>query len=175
MCADKRASQNKLDTDFGWFADAIHFGDYPAHIKVTKVGLGFKACLLSFSHASQPVLVGEATCQLWAWMVQLSTLLVHNRPHTHTCDFPGQIHAGCAFLTLHSFHPSILPSFRSLATTTTTTLQAKYLPSFTDAEKALLKRSYDYMGLTIYTAKYAAQVPDNPNGWWIKTTDPNGK
>lgn len=37
MRADKRASQNKLDTDFGWFADAIHFGDYPAHIKVTKV------------------------------------------------------------------------------------------------------------------------------------------
>lgn len=55
------------------------------------------------------------------------------------------------------------------------TPQAKYLPTFTDSEKALLKKSYDYMGLTIYTAKYAAQVPDNPNGWWIKTTDPNGK
>lgn len=39
----------------------------------------------------------------------------------------------------------------------------------------MLKRSYDYMGLTLYTAKYAAQVPDNPNGWWIKTTDVNGK
>lgn len=85
---DKRASQNKLDTDFGWFADAIHFGDYPDHIKNTM-----KA----------------------------------------------------------------------------------YLPTFTSDEKALLKKSYDYMGLTIYTAKYAAQVPDNPNGWWIKTVDPNGK
>jgi hypothetical protein len=118
MCADKRASQNKLDTDFGWFADAIHFGDYPAHIKVTKVGLGFKACLLSFSHASQPVLVGEATCQLWAWMVQLSTLLVHNRtqpplnpppPHTHT---PATSLARYmpAVRSLH-YIPSILPSF----------------------------------------------------------------
>jgi hypothetical protein len=55
------------------------------------------------------------------------------------------------------------------------TAQAKYLPTFTDAERALLKRSYDYMGLTIYTAKYAAETPDNPNGWWIKTTDPSGK
>lgn len=36
-CADKRAAQNKLDTDFGWFADAIHFGDYPDHIKKTMV------------------------------------------------------------------------------------------------------------------------------------------
>lgn len=35
---DKRAAQNKLDTDFGWFADAIHFGDYPDHIKKTMVG-----------------------------------------------------------------------------------------------------------------------------------------
>jgi hypothetical protein len=57
----------------------------------------------------------------------------------------------------------------------TTRTQAKYLPAFTDAEKALLKRSYDYMGLTLYTAKYAAENPDNPNGWWIKTTDTNGK
>lgn len=54
-------------------------------------------------------------------------------------------------------------------------VQVKYLPSFTADEKALLKKSYDYMGLTIYTAKYAAEVPDNPNGWWIKTEDPNGK
>lgn len=54
-------------------------------------------------------------------------------------------------------------------------LQVKWLPVFTADEKALLKKSYDYMGLTIYTAKYAAEVPDNPNGWWIKTTDPNGK
>jgi beta-glucosidase/6-phospho-beta-glucosidase/beta-galactosidase len=39
--ADKRAAQNKLDTDFGWFADAIHFGDYPAHIKKTQVRSGW--------------------------------------------------------------------------------------------------------------------------------------
>jgi hypothetical protein len=31
--ADKRAAQNKLDTDFGWFADPIHFGDYPEHVR----------------------------------------------------------------------------------------------------------------------------------------------
>jgi hypothetical protein len=54
-------------------------------------------------------------------------------------------------------------------------LQVKWLPSFTSDEKALLKKSYDYMGLTIYTAKYAAEVPDNPNGWWVKTTGPDGK
>lgn len=51
-------------------------------------------------------------------------------------------------------------------------VQADYLPTFTVDEKALLKKSYDYMGLTIYTAKYAAQVPDNPNGWWVKTNHP---
>jgi hypothetical protein len=49
------------------------------------------------------------------------------------------------------------------------------LPVFTDAEKKLLRRSYDYMGLTIYTAKYASEVPGNPNGWWVRTTDPSGK
>lgn len=85
--ADKRAAQNKLDIDFGWFADAIHFGDYPQQIKNTQ----------------------------------------------------------------------------------------KELPSFTDAEKALLRKSYDYMGLTIYTGKYAREVPGNPNGWWVMTTDVNGK
>jgi beta-glucosidase/6-phospho-beta-glucosidase/beta-galactosidase len=86
--ADKRAAQNKIDIDFGWFADAIHFGDYPAQAKKT---------------------------------------------------------------------------------------QSAFLPVFTDAEKKLLRRSYDYMGLTIYTAKYASEVPGNPNGWWVRTTDVNGK
>lgn len=89
MIADKRAAQNKLDTDFGWFADTIHFGDYPPLIKRT---------------------------------------------------------------------------------------QSQYLPVFTDAEKALLRRSYDYMGLTIYTAKYAALAVDKgPDGWWVKTTGADGK
>lgn len=40
--ADKRAAQNKIDTDFGWFADAIHFGDYPDHIKKTMVSAAGK-------------------------------------------------------------------------------------------------------------------------------------
>ena len=31
------------------------------------------------------------------------------------------------------------------------------------------------MGLTLYTAKYAREVPDNPNGWWVMTTDKSGK
>lgn len=53
--------------------------------------------------------------------------------------------------------------------------QWDHLPAFTEAEKKLLKRSYDYMGLTIYTAKYASETPGNPNGWWIRTVDVNGK
>eukprot|EP00882_Tetradesmus_deserticola_P026789 GHRQ01029583.1.p1 GENE.GHRQ01029583.1~~GHRQ01029583.1.p1 ORF type:complete len:356 (+),score=138.00 GHRQ01029583.1:1133-2200(+) len=85
---DKRAAQNKIDIDFGWFADAIHFGDYPEQAKRT---------------------------------------------------------------------------------------QGAFLPVFTDAEKKLLRRSYDYMGLTLYTAKYASEVPGNPNGWWVRTTDVNNK
>lgn len=31
--ADARAAQNKLDTDISWFADPIHFGDYPQKLK----------------------------------------------------------------------------------------------------------------------------------------------
>jgi hypothetical protein len=31
------------------------------------------------------------------------------------------------------------------------------------------------MGLTLYTAKYAREVPDNANGWWVMTEDKNGK
>lgn len=85
---DKRAAQNKLDIDFGWFADAIHFGDYPELVKKT---------------------------------------------------------------------------------------QAEFLPAFTASERALLKRSYDYMGLTLYTAKYASAAPGNPDGWWVRTTDKAGK
>eukprot|EP00878_Enallax_costatus_P001527 GHUV01001678.1.p1 GENE.GHUV01001678.1~~GHUV01001678.1.p1 ORF type:complete len:401 (+),score=78.89 GHUV01001678.1:691-1893(+) len=86
---DKRSAQNKLDTDFGWFADTIHFGDYPALIKRT---------------------------------------------------------------------------------------QAQYLPVFTDAEKALLRKSYDYMGLTIYTAKWASKAGDgSSDGWWVRTNDRDGK
>lgn len=53
--------------------------------------------------------------------------------------------------------------------------QSAHLPTFTDAERKLLRRSYDYMGLTIYTGKYASEVPGNPNGWWVRTTDVNGK
>eukprot|EP00879_Flechtneria_rotunda_P007225 GHRR01007582.1.p1 GENE.GHRR01007582.1~~GHRR01007582.1.p1 ORF type:complete len:500 (+),score=122.40 GHRR01007582.1:150-1649(+) len=83
---DKRAAQNKMTIDFGWFADPIHFGDYPQQVK-----------------------------------------------------------------------------------------DRQSPPTFTDYEKSILKKSYDYMGLTIYTAKYAKEVPGNPYGWWVSTTDVNGK
>ncbi len=49
------------------------------------------------------------------------------------------------------------------------------LPFFTEEQKKLLRRSYDYMGLTIYTGKYASDQPTNPNGWWVRTVDVNGK
>lgn len=78
-----------MDTDFGWFADTIHFGDYPAHVKRT---------------------------------------------------------------------------------------QAQYLPTFSDSEKASLRKSYDYMGLTIYTAKWASLAGNgSPDGWWVRTIGPDGK
>ena len=56
-------------------------------------------------------------------------------------------------------------------------LYGKYLPNggFTEGEKALLKGSFDFMGLTLYTAKYAREVPDNPDGWWVITEDKQGK
>ncbi|GBF92735.1 beta-glucosidase-like [Raphidocelis subcapitata] len=84
---DKRAAQNKMDVDFGWFADPINFGDYPDLVK------------------------------------------------------------------------------------------ARYsanLPVFTESEKQLLKKSYDYMGLTLYTAKYALRDPQRADGWWVSTKDANG-
>jgi hypothetical protein len=52
--------------------------------------------------------------------------------------------------------------------------QSQFLPTFSDYEKSVLKKSYDYMGMTIYTAKWAREN-ENPNGWWIMTTDVNGK
>jgi hypothetical protein len=75
-----------MDIDFGWFADTIHFGDYPPLVKKLK---------------------------------------------------------------------------------------AAYLPEFTEAEKQLLKRSYDYVGMTLYTAKYA-HYNGNPDGWWVMTKDKDG-
>lgn len=85
---DKRAAQSKLDVDISWFADPIHFGDYPQKLKDSY---------------------------------------------------------------------------------------AEVLPKFTDAEKAELKKSYDYFGITFYTGKWAAERPDNPGGWEIKLVDVNGK
>lgn len=86
---DKRAAQNKMDVDFGWTADPIHFGDYPQLVK---------------------------------------------------------------------------------------NLYGKYMPNggFTDYEKSVLKGSYDFMGLTLYTAKYARDN-GSPDGWWVITEDKNGK
>ncbi|KAI8476517.1 MAG: glycoside hydrolase superfamily [Monoraphidium minutum] len=84
---DKRAAQNKMDVDFGWFADAINFGDYPALVKKQY---------------------------------------------------------------------------------------GNYLTPFTDYEKSLLKKSYDYLGLTLYTAKYARDN-GNPDGWWVLTEGKDGK
>lgn len=54
---------------------------------------------------------------------------------------------------------------------------SQFIPNggFTESEKALLKGSYDFMGLTLYTAKYAREVPDNKDGWWVMTDDVNGK
>jgi beta-glucosidase/6-phospho-beta-glucosidase/beta-galactosidase len=78
--AAKRAAQNKLDADFGWFADPLYFGDYPSLVK-----------------------------SRWA------------------------------------------------------------PPEFNATEKALLKGSYDYMGLTIYTGKYATADPQKTTGWWVVT------
>ena len=86
--ADRRAAQNRMDVDFGSFADVIHFGDYPAVVK-----------------------------------------------RTH-----GQ-----------------------------------FLPVFTESEKALLKKSYDYFGVTQYTAKWSKENPDRPDGWWVRTEDSKGK
>eukprot|EP00878_Enallax_costatus_P013546 GHUV01014162.1.p1 GENE.GHUV01014162.1~~GHUV01014162.1.p1 ORF type:complete len:419 (+),score=70.36 GHUV01014162.1:205-1461(+) len=34
--ADKRAAQNKLDAEVGWFLDPVYFGDYPASLKQSK-------------------------------------------------------------------------------------------------------------------------------------------
>jgi beta-glucosidase len=82
-----RAAQNKMDVDFGWFADPIHFGDYPATLK---------------------------------------------------------------------------------------RVAGANLPTFSEADKALLRKSYDYMGMTLYTAKYA-RSNGNPDGWWVIVTDPSGK
>ena len=82
-----RAAQNKMDIDFGWMADAIHFGDYPETLKRV---------------------------------------------------------AGSA------------------------------LPPFSEPEKALLRKSYDYIGITIYTGKYARSNGD-PDGFWVMTTGPDGK
>ncbi|KAI8476683.1 MAG: glycoside hydrolase superfamily [Monoraphidium minutum] len=84
---DKRAAQNKMDIDFGWFADVIHFGDYPDVVKRVK---------------------------------------------------------------------------------------AAYLPVFTAAEKALLKMSYDYVGMTLYTAKYATSN-GKPDGFRVRTVDKDNK
>lgn len=81
---DRRAAQSKLDVDISWFADAIHFGDYPQKVK---------------------------------------------------------------------------DSFKD------------NLPVFTDAQKADLKKSYDYFGITFYTGKWAAERPDNPGGWEVKLVD----
>ena len=77
-----------MDVDFGWFADVIHFGDYPALVK-------------------------------------------------------------------RRF--------------------AQHLPAFTEAEKALLKGSYDAVGVTIYTGKYAAADPLRDDGWWVRTAGADGK
>ena len=85
---DARAAQNKLDVDISWFADVIHFGDYPQKLK---------------------------------------------------------------------------DSFKDV------------LPAFTDAQKAELRRSYDYFGITFYTGKWAAERPDNPGGWEVKLVDVAGK
>ena len=52
---------------------------------------------------------------------------------------------------------------------------SRFLPTFTEAEKALLKKSYDYLGITLYTGKYAREIPGNPNGWWIMNNDVNNK
>jgi beta-glucosidase len=87
QAGDRRAAANKMAIDVGWFADTIHFGDYPEQVKQT---------------------------------------------------------------------------------------QSQFLPTFSDYEKSVLKKSYDYMGMTIYTAKWAREN-ENPNGWWIMTTDVNGK
>jgi len=84
---DRRAAQNRMDVDFGSFADVIHFGDYPAVVK-----------------------------------------------RTH-----GQ-----------------------------------YLPAFTESEKTLLKNSYDYFGITQYTAKWSKENPERPDGWWVRTEDSKG-
>jgi hypothetical protein len=51
---------------------------------------------------------------------------------------------------------------------------SQHLPVFSDAEKQLLKKSYDYMGLTLYTAKYALRDPQREDGWWVATKDVNG-
>lgn len=84
---DRRAAQNKMDIDFGWFADAIHFGDYPELVK------------------------------------------------------------------------KVYP---------------QYIKGFSDYEKSILKKSYDFMGLTLYTAKYARDNGD-ANGWWVLTEGRDGK
>lgn len=84
---DVRAAQNRMDLDFGWFADPINFGDYPAVLWRTK---------------------------------------------------------------------------------------GSYLQKFTDAEKKLLTKSYDYLGMTIYTSKYG-RYNGSPDGVWIMNEDKNGK
>ena len=37
------------------------------------------------------------------------------------------------------------------------------LPKFTDEEKALVKGSYDFIGVNYYTSRYAVALPINPD------------
>lgn len=45
---DARAAQNKIDVDISWFADPIHFGDYPQKLKES-----FAAYLPAFTDAEK--------------------------------------------------------------------------------------------------------------------------
>jgi beta-glucosidase len=77
-----------MDVDFGWFADVIHFGDYPERVKKGKIAV------------------------------------------------------------------NLIP--------------------LTAEEQKMLKGSYDYMGVTLYTGKYARSNGD-PLGWRVSTIGPDGK
>lgn len=45
------------------------------------------------------------------------------------------------------------------------------LPAFTEEEKALVKGSYDFIGINYYTSNYALSLPFNPDATYKTSAD----
>jgi beta-glucosidase len=48
------------------------------------------------------------------------------------------------------------------------------LPTFTEEEAAMVKGSYDYIGLNHYTSSYIMDDPTNPGGEWFTDSKTKG-